>query len=653
MATYRRSRRGSSFDLGINIPDLNWTNLAVNQYAYFGYADWISQIVQTALFHRSADVDDFFGNISVGVEPISVFSRGLPVLKGTYDYQRDVNKYSNPIGGFFDLITDFDTQKPQNENSAFHTSHSGEYSTKSTQLYTWDLGLKIDFGWGFEALVCDQTYANIFQLRYIPTLADGRFQGPFTPYTYTLHVIGQDFYTVLKRIESLMNGDAGQLSYLEDFVPAYSDAQITYQNRHAVRGYTDLSTYLYACSDFKSSEDSYSYVHYSATSTLLRVCKIRTRFRVVYHPSPRTQSVGGNMIYTVVQHTTINVRWFTALSNYASSEYFGWIELSVSNFDVDFSTETADYFWSLAMLSQPSEDPEEVPDLFREARSRTLSGYDKLFRERLTDFRPSVMFSYADAISKYRALQGDYLEVIYQSEKVLNLLPDVLPLIKVLIDTESDPSEAVRSLAKFFAGLKLQFTFGTQKFVGNVDELTSSLGSVARALENISLPQTVHGTFQYNIGEYMGIEGVEITARSKVRLGGTHIDFVTKLMRLDSLGLSPRSSHDWDLVPFSWLIDMFVNIGGRLDVIDAVIVGLMMDVQYCTHSYTIKYPTPLAVLESNNLDELSPGEFTHYARETSRVIPFLFGTSKIDFGAPKYPPNWGIIAALGYSFLGS
>jgi len=73
MATYRRSRRGSSFDLGINIPDLNWTNLAVNQYAYFGYADWISQIVQTALFHRSADVDDFFGNISVGVEPISVF----------------------------------------------------------------------------------------------------------------------------------------------------------------------------------------------------------------------------------------------------------------------------------------------------------------------------------------------------------------------------------------------------------------------------------------------------------------------------------------------------------------------------------------------------------------------------------------------------
>jgi len=652
MGTYHTTRRDRSVNVGLKMPDLNWISHIPSAYADFGYYDWLLSMFKESIFIRTVDTDDLFGNLSGGIAPTSTEFPGLPPLRGAYTYLRDVDKYSNPIGTAFDLITNFDTQSPQNENSVFHTSFSGDYCVRKTPLYSYDLNERIDLGWGFSYLIEDQNYNHTHVLRFAPSYVDGLLRSPFVPYSLDPGHLGEEFHKICLQVENFMRSDAGQVSYVEDFVPAYSDSQLSYANPHPVRGFMSVGNYLAACGDFEHGVNSFSYTHYAASISVMRVTKVNMWFEVVYQSTERVSSSTGNLVYKVIMHCDIRVRWFTALSNYEESGYFGWYEIAGYNGQNSFTSETSSASSSVFVMSNDKAEPLKRPDLFNGNESRTLIEYDKLMRLNLAIFRPAAMFSYANAIEHFRALQGDYLEVAYQWEKIGNLTPDVLSLAAILLDAETDPILFVRKLLHFLAGLKLQYTFGTQKFVGNVEELTSAIDSAARAIDNISRRVTLHGKFTYRFAsKRFGIDDITLVARTKVVAGGAHIDLFIKLLKLDSVGLSPRSSHLWDLIPFSWLVDFFTGLGSRLDVLDSVILGLMIDTQYCVHSFRISYPVPPSVLQTNNLDMIQDGEFVHYAREVSRVVPFIFH-SEVDYGMPQYPPDAGIISALFFTLFG-
>lgn len=654
MLTLHQSTRDDEFLVALRIPDLNWNTAISSYYGYFGVQDWIGSLLQWAYIPYMTDCDDAFGNVNFPKAEKQHMSNGLKPQRKLYDPYVDSLKYSNPIGVAFDLVTNFELSSPQMENQVAHTSWRGDVIEASTPIYTYDLGYTVGYG-DFTVPCVDQTYASAYHYRYIPSNNSGRYAGPLVPYVYLGGLVTKSLGEVFELISSQISSSSnkGTVSYVEDLVPYGSETILDNSESHLVRGFLYPDVGLQACGEFEYDTAALTcqYVHYTATNTLMRKSTIKMKFGVLPTTVDRSLRIGVNMVASVNFTADIHSEWYLAVSG-AHDDYRGWQRLSHVEDVRYFSTSTDDY-WGPIPLTQPRERSlEPAPEFFNPDKGVVLHFFNDWAKSNAGFFRPSVMFSFCDAIDSYRAVNGDYLEVIYQAEKLTKLVPNVSALADLLLSVESgNVPETIDAIVAFLAQVKLQFTFGVNKMAGNALEIGHSVDKLASAIESISKPQTLYGKFSITMGTVDGIDGVFLHTRTKVRIGGATAPFILKLLQIDSWGLSPRTGHLWDLVPFSWLIDMFNNQGGRFDVIDSVIYGLMMDVQFCTHSLTIEHPVPKATLQRQNLVAVSPVIMKHYIREVSRFVPMIF-RSEYDFGRSQRPPDGGIIAALLISLFG-
>lgn len=262
-------------------------------------------------------------------------------------------------------------------------------------------------------------------------------------------------------------------------------------------------------------------------------------------------------------------------------------------------------------------------------------------RMEAADIRPSCMVSSAAAMATLRETDTNYVEVLAEFGEIFALLPSIIGLIQKFRQARVlSRLGKLATLADLFSSANLLTQFGLKPTAKNYHDIKDVVSRAGNLLRPLQAAQTVKGKASFDLSHRIG--PMQLVTRSSVRVNGLSDDLVAKFMGLDALGLAPLTSNLWDVVPWSWFLDYFLNLAKKLDVIDGFLLGTLRGVQYSVHSYTL-YDQAIEDLVSTGIQ---PGEvkFTHYFREVSRYYPALFG-GKYDFTNGS-GANLGITASI-------
>lgn len=116
----------------------------------------------------------------------------------------------------------------------------------------------------------------------------------------------------------------------------------------------------------------------------------------------------------------------------------------------------------------------------------------------------------------------------------------------------------------------------------------SDLRHIVGAFESIKPYIDKNGYKTYNAHCFQSASDKDVTYRLEQRLKLAVDDEDNGLsdlaMRLDNLGAFPRLENLWDLVPYSFVIDWFVDVGQLLQRIDHKLILLQLNIRYVTMS---------------------------------------------------------------------
>jgi hypothetical protein len=112
---------------------------------------------------------------------------------------------------------------------------------------------------------------------------------------------------------------------------------------------------------------------------------------------------------------------------------------------------------------------------------------------------------------------------------------------------------------------------------------------------------------------------VTVEKRIKIAIDNEDCDFSELARKIDSMGFSLTLSNLWDLVPYSFAIDWFVNVGDFLDRVDTRLRILRLNIQYATMSH--KETRSCYLLPSLNAPIYGQFSQVLYTRWTSDQCP--------------------------------
>jgi hypothetical protein len=118
---------------------------------------------------------------------------------------------------------------------------------------------------------------------------------------------------------------------------------------------------------------------------------------------------------------------------------------------------------------------------------------------------------------------------------------------------------------------------------------------------------------------------------------------------LDRIGVFPRPSRAFDLLQYSWLINMFVNVQQRIKAVEMIVVLYWWGANNFTHSVTVEStPHSLSVyLDTVGLRTSgNRGYMKGYMREVSNLVPML--SLRTDFWSANSGsnPNWLVVLSF-------
>lgn len=633
--------------IGVIVPQFDYTSALTSFPGVYGTCMYVEELLSRSYIRISGrDPREVFGTPYVKHNPSYASNRGLPPHMKAYDGLEDVNKYTTSIGSALHVLNPNRPGVPLREHQVAHLTIDGKVSPRVQELYTYDEGKT--WSWRNAGLrTPDQSLYGVYTPRFHTINHDPpNFYGTQVAIGYYDYLITDQIEKIIDQLHRLEDKPS-QLEFLGD-IPSLGNVL----KPHDVKLFGDSDGYYFkgVFNVRKRGPRRISYSSVEGSRGAIRIFDIDLTIDPWYVGSIDSFNDYGRHLYDIHFSSTIRERWFEAEPNF-SGEFFGWKPRMW-----DGQSEMIHHvsYVSAAhniLLSAPVRPMIKVPDIAIDSRSQTLRLLGRQFENDLGIFRPSAMYSYADAISHYRHLATNYIEVIVEAKELFELVPGVIDLVKTLyLGPKDDIADVGLKLGDFFSSYELMSRFGWDPILSNGQELSSKLDSIGNALRTLQSPKTLHGKFTWS-GEVAQYGPVSLTTRSKVRLRGASDEFLIRTLQLDALGLLPRSSNLWDLVPWSWFVDYFTNLSSRYDVIDSVVLGLMWGLDFAVHSFTVTTPLGDTILEQNGVSPIGEDPTLHfYARELSLLVPMMFESS-IDFGEQIHPPNKGIIASLLWQIL--
>jgi hypothetical protein len=275
----------------------------------------------------------------------------------------------------------------------------------------------------------------------------------------------------------------------------------------------------------------------------------------------------------------------------------------------------------------------------------------------MSDIRPSGFFAAAKALEdNITSLKANNVENLAQLSGILETLPDLSGLASLAAKiTEGDPS-AILGAVDYIADAILRYRFAQAPTAADLQEVLRT--DLKRELTDLVRPKaaTIYGRFQYTFQgteNFVGNGTLKLETVAKCRI---QLDFSTLLASLftaNSVGLLPTLSRLWAVVPFSFVIDWFTNMGNRLKSVDNQLQWLAMRTDYVLYSYKLTWIPSEDYLAQYNIvsfDPETPFGIVCYRRELSRNTPLL-RESRFDFQKPSQGPNPVTVGALIWQLI--
>jgi len=190
------------------------------------------------------------------------------------------------------------------------------------------------------------------------------------------------------------------------------------------------------------------------------------------------------------------------------------------------------------------------------------------------------------------------------------LIPKLLKLSSL-----KNGRELGKKLGKNFSDNYLTAVYGVLPTISDLKEIHGSLSKIRRTEKN------GFQTYSSSVTNATSLANKAYVVEQRIKVAIDHEDsaFDAIVSALDNIGLFPTAENLWDLVPYSFVVDWFVDIGGFLERIDSGNRIARLNIRYATMSRKSQITTHL---KANALSPFT-GTVTqvHYHRWVSDQCP--------------------------------
>lgn len=255
-----------------------------------------------------------------------------------------------------------------------------------------------------------------------------------------------------------------------------------------------------------------------------------------------------------------------------------------------------------------------------------------------TVFNPSTASEHIDAIFAQLSLGKFPLELVpygdlamAASEKISANRVNMIAFLRDLRHpTEMIPKLRNLRKLKTLADNYLTVNYGVLPTISDIKEIIGSFKRIAPYVDR-------NGFSTYSAkstaDQVIGSNTYTLEQRIKVAIGDEDDGFQYLIQRLESMGTLPTFNNLWDLVPYSFVLDWFIDVGGFLERIDTCLRLTRLNILYATMSKKMSISGPLV------WDRLDPYvgtvKWEHYHRWVSDqcpVPPLSLKTTFQEFG---------------------
>jgi len=265
--------------------------------------------------------------------------------------------------------------------------------------------------------------------------------------------------------------------------------------------------------------------------------------------------------------------------------------------------------------------------------------------DEMNNIRPSSFIAASKAFDDNTlALEANNLQNLQQLPGILNLLPDLGQLSRLVAKCFSGDPSAIKDLIDFVTEEVLKWRFERLPTQKDVDEVLST--DIDGVLSAVTSQRTaiIKGKFEYSFSEsenFLSNGTLHLDTRAQIEVRFDLSTFLAGMLAARSLGLLPTLASIWNLLPFSFVVDWFTNMSKRLHLVDNATLFMTVGINYCLWSYKITwYPSEELLAEYNlvSLDPETPFGITVFVRELSAFMPRL-RESRFDFLRPSSKPD--------------
>jgi len=273
-------------------------------------------------------------------------------------------------------------------------------------------------------------------------------------------------------------------------------------------------------------------------------------------------------------------------------------------------------------------------------------------RDVYADFRSvatSSAFSASDAV---KSLEG-YLGInILQNLQKLPSLASAIPQLRTAVDLAGrllarDLSfHTWKDIVSLVTSTHLQNSFQWQPIVRLITEYGPKLAATFSVLGLRTGDTVGYGSFRAELHNKLGRKDVTLLTRTKIVLSSDIPSWLTALTGVDALGLLPKPSNLWDLIPFTFLVNWFTGVGEAIRRAESTILLSTLPAYY-VHTYTLTSPLTedeLVLLKASS-DRSRAASLRIYVRDVTTFTPAPHD-SHLDFGIPQGFPSYGTLGSL-------
>lgn len=268
---------------------------------------------------------------------------------------------------------------------------------------------------------------------------------------------------------------------------------------------------------------------------------------------------------------------------------------------------------------------------------------------------PSALYSSVAAIADVETgTQTDVLQTLYKLPEYESMVPKLREALDVLghIARKDISGHTMKEIMDLATGTILQSSFQWRPLL---QLLTTEIPKIFQALTSLwsrGKLVTGRGRFDYDLkpGTFNRPESHLVT-RSKIVLDLSARALAANLLGLDGLGVMPKPSNLWDLVPFSFALNWITGVGQGIRRMEYA--ALMTTIPaYYVHTYALT--SPFTAIELDHWDmatsTANPLSMKVFYRDVSLYSPLPYD-SELGFGIPSTLPPLGTVASLLWQVL--